>query len=322
MLLLCLLVSLLVIAQNSVNAQTSVQLIDGSTTPLLDVSGAPHSFVGDIKPGAQLQGAFLYMANLANADLRDVNLMGAVLHSANLTGANLTGASLRRADLTGVDLMLFQLEGVDLREVTTTTFGTVLTREGEMPLLDLSGKLHSYGGNLRPNAQLQGADLVGAQLQGSILAGAQLQGANLTGVQLRDVQLQGANLAGAQLQEAQMQVAQLQGANLTEAQLQGTQLEEADLAGAKLQGANLTAADLSFVSMDRVDLTGADLTWARIFASSWIFHDVREICSTGTVWVDNKCRIDPTIIARDYVDKTDRDRLRQVYTSLSCVNVL
>ncbi|CAK9023925.1 unnamed protein product [Durusdinium trenchii] len=121
-----------------------------------------------------------------------------------------------------------------------------------------------------PNAQLQGANLVGAQLQGAILDGAQLQGAILAGAQLQGAilvgaQLQGADLTGAQLQGATLAKAQLQGAELG-AQLQGAdfsqaQLQGADLYGAQLQGANLSTANLTNTAFYG-DFTGANLSTA------------------------------------------------------------
>jgi hypothetical protein len=50
---------------------------------------------------ANLQGAYLYGANLAGADLRGAYLVGARLEDADLRGADLIGADLRGADLRG-----------------------------------------------------------------------------------------------------------------------------------------------------------------------------------------------------------------------------
>ncbi len=49
--------------------------------------------------GANLQGANLWMANLQGADLRRANLEGANLRQANLQGARLEGANLEGAYL-------------------------------------------------------------------------------------------------------------------------------------------------------------------------------------------------------------------------------
>jgi uncharacterized protein YjbI with pentapeptide repeats len=63
---------------------------------------------------ANLPGAKLTAAALANMDLSGVNLTGAILARADLTGANLTGAILTGANLTGADLTGADLTGADL----------------------------------------------------------------------------------------------------------------------------------------------------------------------------------------------------------------
>ena len=59
-----------------------------------DVAG-----VYEIGPGANLEGAYLELADLTGA-----NLAGANLSEAHLTRANLRGANLSGVDLTGADL--------------------------------------------------------------------------------------------------------------------------------------------------------------------------------------------------------------------------
>ncbi len=119
------------------------------------------------------------------------------------------------------------------------------------------------------DAELQGANLMGAQLQEVGLRGAQLQGANLwsaqlQGVDLRGAQLQGAGLAGAQLQRVDLLSAQLQGANLMGAQLQGANLRFAQLQGVDLRGAQLQGVDLWDAQLQGANLSGAQLQWASL----------------------------------------------------------
>jgi uncharacterized protein YjbI with pentapeptide repeats len=64
--------------------------------------------------GANLNGAYLYMADLSGADLTRTLLSGADLRRANLVGANLTGASLVGANLTGAYLSGARLRGTRL----------------------------------------------------------------------------------------------------------------------------------------------------------------------------------------------------------------
>ena len=68
----------------------------------------------DIKPGADLSGANLYLARLGGRDLTNVNLTGANLYAAMMSDANLTNANLTNANLWGVDFTDADLRGADL----------------------------------------------------------------------------------------------------------------------------------------------------------------------------------------------------------------
>jgi len=94
------------------------------------------------------------------------------------------------------------------------------------------------GYEIKPFADLQGANLQRADLQGADLRYANLQGANLPETDLQGADLQYANLHEADLPEANLQRANLQGANL-----QGANLQGANLQGANLTGANLPETD-------------------------------------------------------------------------------
>jgi uncharacterized protein YjbI with pentapeptide repeats len=144
-------------------------------------------YIVDLK-GADLSGAFLYIANLSGANLTNVDLSGAYLDIANLQGATLSSANLSAAKLWSVDL-----RGADLREA------------------------YLSDANLR-DAHLNGADLSGAHLRDAHLNGAHLSGANLTN----------ANLSGAFLFKTNFRGANLNGADLSNVNLYFTeQLEQA-----------------------------------------------------------------------------------------------
>ena len=68
----------------------------------------------EIKPGANLEGAYLRYANLKGANLNGANLRGLDLRGAKLKGANLEGAELMRANLIGADLYSADLRGANL----------------------------------------------------------------------------------------------------------------------------------------------------------------------------------------------------------------
>ena len=98
------------------------------------------------------------------------------------------------------------------------------------------------------DADLEGANLIGAYLEGADLIGANLRDADLgdadlRGANLRDANLIGANLEGANLRDADLEGADLEGANLRDADLEGAYLRGADLEGADLRDADLEGVD-------------------------------------------------------------------------------
>lgn len=74
--------------------------------------------LGEPVPGrasrADLTGAVLESAHLADRNLKGARLVGAVLCEADLSNADLTGAVLRAACLCGADLRGANLAGADL----------------------------------------------------------------------------------------------------------------------------------------------------------------------------------------------------------------
>lgn len=126
-----------------------------------------------------LKGAYLWHANLQDADLTDANLQKAYLSFGNLEGAyllrtnleeaQLVGANLQKAYLSGANLKAAILQGADLHEA------------------------YLEGTNLRKanlsSTRLQGAHLAYANLEEAFLATAELQGANLAFANLKEVKL-------------------------------------------------------------------------------------------------------------------------------------
>lgn len=207
------------------------------------------NLVGRDFAGANLTGADFFRADLQNADIRGALLNGANLHRADIEGAllygatmngvvsgslrgipilppnwdmvdgylvgpgaNLTGAQFTDANLFDVDLANTQLTGADLTSVVS---GLVIGT----PILPRAWRLI--------NGYLVGPD---ANLNGAVLIGADLSHVDLTGAQMIGAQLAQANLAGTDLAGAELANADLTSANLT----------EADMAGANFSGA-LTA---------------------------------------------------------------------------------
>ncbi|MCB0105949.1 MAG: pentapeptide repeat-containing protein [Caldilineaceae bacterium] len=112
-------------------------------------------------------------------------------------------------------------------------------------------------------AELEGADLLGANLEGANLARADLRGADLT-----EAFLQGVNLHAAYLSEADLTGAYLFQAGLTKADLFSATLHRADLGEALLCEADLREAFLPEAYLFRADLTKANLGEASLFAAN------------------------------------------------------
>jgi len=156
--------------------------------------------------GADLHGAALEGAMLAEADLTDADLSGAKLAGASFYKTLLGHANLSSADLTGADFNDAYLNWASL----------------ESALLN--------GAELA-DAQLHEADLQGADLTNTFLTRANLTLANLTGADLTEAYLEGAkflksNLMGANLSKC----------DLTHSSLVGAQIENARFSGSRIYG--------------------------------------------------------------------------------------
>ena len=113
-------------------------------------------------------------------------------------------------------------------------------------------KVNGY--EIKPEANLRGADLSGANLSRTDLSRADLSETNLRETNLSRADLSETNLRGADLRETNLSRANLRGANLRWADLRGADLREANLREADLFGANLYGADLR-----ETDLSGTCL---------------------------------------------------------------
>jgi hypothetical protein len=115
------------------------------------------------------------------------------------------------------------------------------------------------GVEIKPDANLRGADLRGADLHG----------ADLRYADLRHAYLCSANLSGADLSHADLSYADLYGA-----ELRGADLRRADLSSANLSGAYLSGADLRRANLSSADLSSADLSGAKGLAAFKVCPEV------------------------------------------------
>ncbi len=153
----------------------------------------------------EMNGGFVGIAKLREADLSDANLTGAKLNGADLRGANLRKANVSEADLWQADLQEANLFGAI---VVRSNLLSANLRKATLDTANLSG------------SDLTGADLMDASLLQANLSGVDLNAANLRNADLFDVDLTGANLSkvdlsGAGLFETNLSQAQLWNAKLT-----------------------------------------------------------------------------------------------------------
>jgi uncharacterized protein YjbI with pentapeptide repeats len=145
--------------------------------------------------GSTLSHAKLSGAHLPNADLGDTDLSGADLSNALMVNANLIGA-----DLSGADLSNTLLDNADV--------------VAHLPNADLSGA-NLIGANLS-DANLFSADLSDANLIGADLSRAVLDNANLSNAVLDNANLGGAD--GITNEELEQQALSLEGTDMPNGQ--------------------------------------------------------------------------------------------------------
>ena len=149
------------------------------------------------------------------------------------------------------------------------------------------------GYEIKPFADLRGADLRGANLYGAYLQDANLYGAYLQDANLRGAYLYGANLRGAYLQDANLYCANLYGANLQDANLRGAYLYGAYLRGANLYGAYLQDANLRGTKLPKFQITpkGYALTGFKKLSNDTVavLEIPADACRTASL-VGRKCR--------------------------------
>ena len=120
-------------------------------------------------------------------------------------------------------------------------------------------------GHIRPNADLNGAQMTEMQLEGVDLTGADLGNADLQRANLLDATLIDANLAGANLSTANLRRADLSDSTLSEAQLNRIDLRGSIIDNAEITDSILARANLGGASLVGVDFSGSNLYEATLF---------------------------------------------------------
>lgn len=126
-------------------------------------------------------------------------------------------------------------------------------------------------GDLKPDANLTGADLSMMQLED-----VDLQGADLSKAKMHRTNMMGALLNEANLNGADMTHANMRRAELAETDMAQARLDNADLRGAKLTGAALTDASMVKTNVAGVNFYGADLTGADMREAILFGVDLRD----------------------------------------------
>jgi len=109
---------------------------------------------------------------------------------------------------------------------------------------------------IKPYANLSGANFGFANLNKATLRGANLSCADLSYTDLSRVDLSDANLRGANLSRVDLSDANLRGANLSYANLRGANLSGTNLTAADLREANLGDTNLSYANLRGTNLSG------------------------------------------------------------------
>ena len=119
--------------------------------------------------------------------------------------------------------------------------------------------------DIKPKAELVGADLRELNLRYSDLSEAWLSDANARGQDFT-----GVNLNGAKMHDADLRGSKFRKADLRNAILVGADLRDADFAGADLRGATFIGADVSSANFRGAKLDGADFSTAKINGADFV----------------------------------------------------
>lgn len=205
---------------------------------------------------ADLSGAQLDGANLANCDLSGALMQGASLVNADLSGSklvhtNFNDANLKDAKLTGANLLLTDFTGADLVNADLSKSGFSSEKElGRTKRGPSFRDTNLKNGNLS-EAYCYASDFTGANLSGVELSGATLIDSNLSDNDLSQAVMRGADLSGANLQNSNLSAANLQNALLISANLHNSNLTAADIRGANLTSTNLTRSKVDGIKYNR-----------------------------------------------------------------------
>jgi hypothetical protein len=127
--------------------------------------------------GANFNKAYLRLASLQGADMRQAKLSGADLTGTQFRGTNLEGAEIRKANLAGADLTGANLRGADLSH---SRLDAVIVEGADFTGAKLVGanlRLIEYVKGLK----LRDVDATGAIFRYAHLRGVDFSGANLSG---------------------------------------------------------------------------------------------------------------------------------------------
>jgi uncharacterized protein YjbI with pentapeptide repeats len=127
--------------------------------------------------GANFNKAYLRLASLQGADMRQAKLSGADLTATQFRGANLEGAVIAKANLAGADLTNANLRGVDLSH---SRLDAAIVEGADFTGAKLVGanlRLIEYVKGLK----LRDVDATGAIFRYAHLGGVDFSGANLSG---------------------------------------------------------------------------------------------------------------------------------------------
>ena len=228
--------------------------------------------------GLDLRGVDLRRANLADANLRNTNLEDANLEGADLDTAIMKGANLRSTNLNNtnvedtnfkdaifnddttfdgavalekaVNLVFKGINKILNRKTTRRGFFGVLPKAAAVSKAELSGKEPEYpktrdGREIKPGANLRGADLSNMDLSGLDLRNINFEICKMNGTNFERSNLQGATFDNNMAKNVNFKNADLRKSNIIEMSLRESDLSGADFTEAKIRSLFITVSTLT-----------------------------------------------------------------------------
>jgi len=252
--------------------------------PMAELSGSTFY-------GTKLDHAELFEADLSNSDLRRAQLNFTQMVKSNLKFSKLQHATLEKTNFSSAKMNDVNFTNANLQDAILskaslkfTIFDYANMKAADLREADLEG------------ARLTGAMLQSVQLTGAILTNAVFTQADLTGVDFRAVNLAQVDFSGAKLSNAMLEGAEAANAIFRKSNLRMARMKGCALVGAKMEGADLTGAKLINANLSGADLTGANFLYADITGALLYGANLRDCQNITLQQLQSACLDNRTIL--------------------------